>query len=54
VSASHTHSIQIIAFIAVLVRGINIIYSVIINEMSGACSGYGGEERRIQGFDGES
>jgi hypothetical protein len=24
------------------------------NEMGGACSVYGGEERRIQGFDGET
>ena len=24
------------------------------NEMSGACSAYGGEERRIQGFGGET
>jgi len=24
------------------------------NEMAGACSAYGGEERRIQGFGGET
>jgi len=24
------------------------------NEMGGACSAYGGEERRIQGFGGET
>jgi len=24
------------------------------NEMGGACSAYGGQERRIQGFDGET
>jgi hypothetical protein len=25
-----------------------------INEMGGACSAYGGEERRVRGFDGET
>jgi hypothetical protein len=29
-------------------------YIIEKNEMGGACSAYGGEERRIQGFGGET
>ena len=30
------------------------VYKIEKNEMGGACSAYGGEERRMQGFGGET
>jgi hypothetical protein len=37
-----------------LVGSSQIVYAVLNGTMGGACSKYGGEERRIQGFGGET